>query len=327
MMNKLFFVALLGFCFFPACNPHKPEPQSTQPPTALLPGEALPSRADSPGQIPQVHVDAAPTPERAALTATPPTSEPVPKDELAPIKSPDSTHVQEFHTLIEQWDKARNARDAVALSKLFAPHCFTHGKAMTPDGVAQYIGDAFRKHTDYAQEITSAPVFDELEPDLWSIRLNKRFTQSAKTVQTQVMLVVERIEGRWLIVNETDDSMDRNIMRRLGLNVQNSEAEICEAVLEQLLIQSPYLRHLLMQQWQQAQKLDVHFQIRIQKTEHVYTLSLIEEHKAEQREMTQAQFIYDPRIKTLSLYNTLDDALRSIQYNSPLFVKASNLCR
>ncbi|MFA5624521.1 MAG: hypothetical protein WC966_05635 [Bradymonadales bacterium] len=232
-----------------------------------------------------------------------------------------------FDPLLQSWNEARNARDAKALAKLFAPQCYTHGKSMTNNELIDYYTEAFAKHEDYSQTITAEPVFYEITPDLWSIQVRKDFTQSGKTVNTEVLLIVERIDEVWLIVNESDDSLDRNILKKVGIESITRKAKNCDEIVHQILTTAPYFRFIIMQQWEVARKNKVKLKLLMQKEERGYFFQLVEQHREENRELVQTRFFFNPRAHELTQHDVVLDTHNVIPYDKSVNEELDLLCK
>ena len=245
-----------------------------------------------------------------------------------PTQHDEKQTISQLNKLITDWNNARNDKDAGTLSRLFTENAYTHGKPFSRDELEKYIADAFNKHRDYKQKITSQPQFQKIDDKQYAIRLRKNFTQSAKTINTEVLLVVENINGAWLIVNESDDSMDRNIQKRLGIEPPDTNPKNCNQALRLALTTSPQFRHFIMQSYPAAKKFNVRFQIDITEEQPNFdSINLVEIHTEENaRTRNAAKYAFNRTTQTLSIYDPVTDTDSSLPINTELLPTLQKWC-
>ncbi len=115
--------------------------------------------------------------------------------------------------VLNRWNDTHNSRDYSAMEELYAPQVHFYTADMSAGDVISSIQQAVAG-SSWVQEISGTPIVTRLSGNKLKISFDKH-TNSEKGDNTYPSyLILEKIDGRWLIVHESDEITDFNVRKK-----------------------------------------------------------------------------------------------------------------
>ncbi len=159
---------------------------------------------------------------------------------------------RDISKLLRSWNRYRNEKDTGKLAGLYARACYIRGESLEGKGVGAKLKKSFEKHADYSQvpgvevrvNFLSQREYESVEN--WSVQFMESFTQDGRTSEADILLILSRkisddVDSDWRIVVETDASTDRNMMKKMEMNIEFSP-KTCRDLSRAILAESPMIR-------------------------------------------------------------------------------------
>jgi hypothetical protein len=118
---------------------------------------------------------------------------------------PASSDVDAAGEALKSWDDAHNRHDVAALRGLYAPTVDFYGKQFTAEAVLAVKARAFQRAPDFRQQLSSV----RFQNTAGRVRASfeKAWFQSGKAHRVGAAVELAPVDGRLLIVEETDQSV------------------------------------------------------------------------------------------------------------------------
>lgn len=138
----------------------------------------------------------------------------------APSPAPDSRNISNTPTYNEaefvaiEWSECHNSRDILRMKTLYAQEIYYYHEIYSPDMIARSKETLLEKNPEFHQSISEiqSTVIDQ---NTIKVQFNKYVQTSAngERILYPSYLILTRIDGKWLISEESDEVTDRNLSK------------------------------------------------------------------------------------------------------------------
>lgn len=117
--------------------------------------------------------------------------------------------------LAKKWDEVHNSKKADDFANLYASQVKYYQQTYTPEMIVKSKRDLFAKTPDFLQVISKFEVTNNSDGSV-KVHFDKLVQTSPKEARKTYpsYLVVKKIKGNWLIVEESDDVTDANLAKK-----------------------------------------------------------------------------------------------------------------
>lgn len=128
--------------------------------------------------------------------------------------------------LVKKWDAIHNSKKTDGFAAIYAPQVKYYHQSYTPEMIVKSKRDFFAKTPGFLQVISKIEVTNNADGSL-KIHFDKLVQTSAKEASKTYpsYLVIKKINGKWLIIEESDDVTDANLAKKKAesINIQTSD--------------------------------------------------------------------------------------------------------
>lgn len=117
--------------------------------------------------------------------------------------------------LAKKWDEIHNSKKAEDFASIYASQVKYYQQTYTPEMIVKSKRDLFAKTPNFLQMISKFEVTNNTDSSV-KVHFDKLVQTSAKEARKTYpsYLVVKKIKGNWLIVEESDDVTDANLAKK-----------------------------------------------------------------------------------------------------------------
>lgn len=125
-----------------------------------------------------------------------------------PLAAPASSVPLTVADVIRSWDDAHNRHDIDALRQIYGNEVDFYGRRLSRDAVLATKADAFRRSPDFSQRLSDLKTSDAGHGTVATF--TKKWVANGKTRGVEASVEIAPIDGRLLVVKETDASVSSN---------------------------------------------------------------------------------------------------------------------
>lgn len=123
-------------------------------------------------------------------------------------------------SLTNKWNESIVKQDYQALSNLYAEQVSTYGLSISKEQAVTNKKTFFKSHPDFNQSIIGDIQILKIRDNSYKLSFPKRTNYGGTTSDINGYLIFEKIADTFKIVNESDETTDKNISNR---NIQKTE--------------------------------------------------------------------------------------------------------
>ena len=128
--------------------------------------------------------------------------------------------------LAKKWDEIHNSKKAEDFASIYASQVKYYQQTYTPEMIVKSKRDLFAKTPNFLQMISKFEVTNNTDGSV-KVHFDKLVQTSAKEARKTYpsYLVVKKIKGNWLIVEESDDVTDANLAKKKVNSSKNTKGQ------------------------------------------------------------------------------------------------------
>lgn len=150
----------------------------------------------------------------------------------------DSSNIS-FIGIVNKWDKANNEKDIAELSAMYASQINFYGSSDDKNISISKKQHYFQTHPDMYQQIKGNISVDTISDSKFKCSFVKSVTVNGKTTDYPSYLIFDKLNGKFLITTEGDQTTDNNLNKKQdAVNAFKS----CEDVVIAIAKSSPKLK-------------------------------------------------------------------------------------
>lgn len=135
-------------------------------------------------------------------------------------------------SLTNKWNESIVKQDYQTLSNLYAEQVSTYGISISKEQAVTNKKDFFKAHPDFNQSITGEILISRIKDNSYKLSFPKRTNFDGTTSDINSYLIFEKIADTYKIVNESDETTDKNISKRIIQKNENEKVKCSDIVLQ-----------------------------------------------------------------------------------------------
>lgn len=238
--------------------------------------------------------------------------------------------------LTKKWNDCIVQKDLKILAELYSEQVSIYGVSISKTQGIENKEKFLNKYPDFNQSITGKIVVNKIKDNQYKVIFPKRTNYNKKTIDVESYLIFEKISNSWKIVNESDNTTDKNITNKIESSEQ-LELTNCAEIVTQILTTSPRYKELTKGLYDAVVRNGgTSFGITLEGSPNpkddnawayseTYDFSLHETY--DDRMPVLARFTFNPTKRQLFEYDVVNNNLKIIQFDRNLLLNFNELCK